>query len=69
VRTQAQAHLLRGEGCRARREELGLSVRELARLALVDATTIHRFEAGAAATSLTRRRIALALEQAQEAAA
>jgi predicted transcriptional regulator len=69
VQTQPHPLALTGESCQARRGELGLSRPELARLALVDTTTIARFEAGGTVTSLTRRRISAALEQAQEFAA
>lgn len=66
---QAQAHLLSGDDCRARREELELSRSELARLALVDEATVYRLEIGKRVSDLTRRRLAAAFERVQGVAA
>jgi predicted transcriptional regulator len=69
VQVHERSHLLDAFECFRRRCALGLSRAELARRALVDRTTVYRLERGDDVGDLTRRRIATALEQAEEAAA
>lgn len=69
VQTHEREQQLDSARCFERRSALDASRAELARVALVDRTTIYRLERGEDVSDLSRRRIEAALEQLEEAAA
>jgi DNA-binding XRE family transcriptional regulator len=69
VQTHERPQLLDAASCFQRRSAARASRAELARVALVDRTTVYRLERGDDVGDLSRRRIEAALEQLEETAA